>query len=91
MKTAIFAHILLDYYDPYIFDKNLNKSALLPTLAGGSVNFTELPNEQMGFGWAVPNAPLNSNLINVNGARSYNPSVLHIRTTRRGPKLDIAR
>ncbi|URE39532.1 fasciclin-like arabinogalactan protein [Musa troglodytarum] len=39
-KTAISAHILLDYYDPYIFDKNLNKSALLPTLAGGSATPT---------------------------------------------------
>ncbi|CAL9041588.1 unnamed protein product [Musa banksii] len=78
IKTAISAHILLDYYDPYIFDKNLNKSALLPTLAGGSVNFTELPGEQMVFGWAAPGAPLNSNLINVIGARPYNLSVLQI-------------
>ena len=76
MKTAIFAHILLDYYDPYIFDKNLNKSALLPTLAGGSVNFTELPGEQMVFGWATFGAPLKSNLINVIEARANNLSVL---------------
>nr|XP_018678952.1 PREDICTED: fasciclin-like arabinogalactan protein 3 isoform X2 [Musa acuminata subsp. malaccensis] len=82
LKSAISAHILLGYYDPYVLDGDLNKSALLPTLLGSSgaglLKYTEMPDDQMVFGSAAPGAPHDSKVIKVVGARPYNLSVLQI-------------
>ncbi|KAJ8500873.1 hypothetical protein OPV22_011425 [Ensete ventricosum] len=82
LKSAISVHILLGYYDPYVLDGDLNKSALLPTLLGSSgaglLNYTEMPDDQMEFGSAAPGAPHDSKVIKVVGARPYNLSVLQI-------------
>ncbi|WOL08583.1 hypothetical protein Cni_G17336 [Canna indica] len=68
LKQAIYTHVLADYYDLYNLPRK--SSALLPTLGGGSVNCTGLPDERVLFG--------SSELLKVVAARPYNLSVLGI-------------
>nr|CAD1825903.1 unnamed protein product [Ananas comosus var. bracteatus] len=88
LKRALSVHVILDYYDPYKFERLKSKTALLTTLYQASgvaenrmgfLNYTErTDDERMLFGSAEPGAPLTAELVKVVAARPYNISVLQV-------------
>lgn len=91
VHQLISLHVLLDYYDPDMLDRDFkkDKTALLATLLQVSfkrgatgvesfLNYTERDDQSMYFGSTAPGASQDSELIKVVGARPYDLSVFHI-------------
>nr|CAD1825945.1 unnamed protein product [Ananas comosus var. bracteatus] len=101
LNRALSVHVILDYYDPYKFERLKSKTALLTTLYQASgvaanrmgfLNYTErTDDERMLFGSAEPGAPLTAELVKVVAARPYNISVLQVTAAIIPPGIDGSR
>ncbi|XP_010909123.1 fasciclin-like arabinogalactan protein 14 [Elaeis guineensis] len=100
LKNIMAIHIILDYYDTNKLSHIPHKSALLTTLfqtSGiannklGFLNVTNMPNDDVVFGSATPEAPLSSTFTKMVVTKPYNISILEISDLILPPGIESAK